>query len=63
MKVHVTIKVAFLPHPDLPLFYGVLEASSTFEALREALARPGVQEHLKDLPNKSLCCSAKEVRP
>jgi alpha-D-ribose 1-methylphosphonate 5-triphosphate synthase subunit PhnH len=61
VKVHVVIQAAFLPHPDLRLFDGVLESSSTFEALREALSRPGVQQHLKDLPNKSLSCSAKEV--
>lgn len=63
MKVHVTLQALHLPHADLRLFDGVVEAESTMDALRDVMARPGVQEHLRLLPNRSLRCSAKEVRP
>ncbi len=43
------------------LFEGVVQARSTMEAVRLVLALPRVQEHLKGLAQRTLCCSAKEV--
>lgn len=61
MKVHIKLDALFLPHPDLRLVDGVVEAESTMDALREVLKRPGVVEFLSNLANKSLRCEAREV--
>jgi hypothetical protein len=58
MKVQVMLK--HWAQQDL-LFEGVVEATSTVEALRQVLALPRVQDHLNRLPQRTLCCSAKEV--
>lgn len=63
MKVHVILKALHLPHSDHRLFDGTVEAESTVDALREVMSKAGVLEHLSNLNNKSLSCSAKEVRP
>jgi hypothetical protein len=58
MKVQVMLK--HWAQQDL-LFEGVVEATSTVEALRQVLALPRVQDHLNRLQQRTLCCSAKEV--
>lgn len=58
MKVQVILKD--WAHQDV-LFEGVVEATSTVEALRQVLALPMVQDHLKSLAQRTLSCLAKEV--
>lgn len=57
MLVHVTIKAG-----ELTLFDDQVEAPSTSEAARQAMARPGVAKHLEDLKGKPLGILTREVK-
>lgn len=61
MKVHIKLEALYLPHSDLRLFDGVIEAESTVDAVRRVLKLPGVAGHLQRVLNKSLRCEAREV--